>query len=854
MMTWDALVHKQSNKEIKYIIVAVIVVLLGFLNEIWIRCGQAVFVVHNYESIALAILQIQATVFTLSIALIALLAGFITDRYLGIRYNDFIFNIKPRYLKQKIVIAAELLLLLAGIVMQMIACYNMVFALFVVACILIWFSVTEVYRVFAEASSLEDEIRAFLQYSFKNNNQAGELTRRLCEQWKRELLNQDDASFRLYLGTFEDAFASMFPNDENRHALLEQCVSISRMLLGNTDTTRRGLNYIWRCYIWASNYISETLNRENGLEILSSQKQSFSLFAYTYYYIVKGLERVDIDEVRNYISLWDSFTKITAKVATCLNQTETNDYYGSDLDAVKRLGSFIGDYLSTKFEPDYLSKNYDSLLKCALIETTVNDCEIPDNSPHKQVLESAIAERDFNLKVQLILNGADGLIRDYYAEIRRRLNQMSEPFARNLIRFHCFLYYLAFYESEDCIGAETKRKASGILNEQSVKGDFWRILFKIIGDDKNIKVYFGKKYDIFRSSLISDFIESMEPYQQFHDNDTFIGNKMSNAAEDFIVFLILFVEQITIEPELLDRIIPYKQAESLYYKYILKTESRDSLKRFLNLMGRTEGEIDKWVEVSLCDFKMILLKKIKIYRIQKAKQTQKLIDKELKENQQQIENELKAELEHDFSGILRDVRGHPHVYELFQSPLDVDFSLHDFMTNITPYIFKNAVISLADHLLRLQKINDRNDFKTDQDKLDYIRMMRRDHEFIGSELVLEPMDYTLANDFNDEFRKTRHCTTEGNGYMLVLKNNSLGISVDRVWIESRPETIADVEIEKEPDTGEYLYEVTSGIVIPFTEEELNDYLRESTRIVKIYASVRMEIMDGMIGEVINAIK
>lgn len=43
MMTWDALVHKQSNKEIKYIIVAVIVVLLGFLNEIWIRCGQAVF-------------------------------------------------------------------------------------------------------------------------------------------------------------------------------------------------------------------------------------------------------------------------------------------------------------------------------------------------------------------------------------------------------------------------------------------------------------------------------------------------------------------------------------------------------------------------------------------------------------------------------------------------------------------------------------------------------------------------------------------------------------------------------------------------------------------------------------------
>lgn len=83
-MTWDALVHKQSYKEIKYITVAVIVVLLGFLNEIWIRCGQAVFVIYNYESIALAILQIQATVFTLSIALIHMYTNYFNHRWMWI--------------------------------------------------------------------------------------------------------------------------------------------------------------------------------------------------------------------------------------------------------------------------------------------------------------------------------------------------------------------------------------------------------------------------------------------------------------------------------------------------------------------------------------------------------------------------------------------------------------------------------------------------------------------------------------------------------------------------------------------------------------------------------------------------
>lgn len=460
MMTWDALVHKQKNKEIKYIIGASVVILLGCLNELWIRRWQAVFVVHNYESIALAILQIQATVFTLSIALIALLAGFITDRYLGIRYNDFIFNIKPRYLKQKIVIAAELLLLLTGLVLQMVACYNIVFALFVVACLLIWFSVTEVYRVFAEASSLEDEIRAYLRYSFKNREHIHELTKCLCRQWKREMLNQDDATFRTYEGIFGVAFISMFHNGEDRHALLDQCMSIARILLRDANTTQRGLNYIWHCYILASNYISETIDKGNGFDLVSSPKASFPLFANTYYYIVKGIERLSIDEVKKYCILWDGFTKMIAKVAVCLQEkTIMSDSSGSDLEAITRFGSFIGDYLSAKYIPYYPREKYDSIVRCALFETKVNDMGLAENGLQKQVIESTIAERDFNLKVQLILNGEDDLIREYYAKISRYLNMMSEPFALMFIRFHCFLYYLAFYESEDCIGADIQRKA-----------------------------------------------------------------------------------------------------------------------------------------------------------------------------------------------------------------------------------------------------------------------------------------------------------------------------------------------------------------------------------------------------------
>lgn len=148
------------------------------------------------------------------------------------------------------------------------------------------------------------------------------------------------------------------------------------------------------------------------------------------------------------------------------------------------------------------------------------------------------------------------------------------------------------------------------MNNHFVKHSISQITLSIVREDKNLRSYSGEKYNIFHISLIHDFIESMEPYQQFHNTGTFIGIEMNRAAEEFIVFLILFVVQMKKDLQLLDRIIPDEMAEKLYDRYIYKTESRDSLKRFLDLMGLRVEEIDIWTEASIRDFQMILLKKV----------------------------------------------------------------------------------------------------------------------------------------------------------------------------------------------------------------------------------------------------
>ena len=139
------MVKKQKSKEIGIIVLLIVIFAIGIVGDTVAACGRHIYTVPNYDAVSLAVIQIQATVFTLTIALMALLGGRITDEFLGVKYNNFIMNIKPYFLTQKRIISLLLILLVMNVFFHMFSCYNIVTAIFAVTVVLVAYSASAIY-------------------------------------------------------------------------------------------------------------------------------------------------------------------------------------------------------------------------------------------------------------------------------------------------------------------------------------------------------------------------------------------------------------------------------------------------------------------------------------------------------------------------------------------------------------------------------------------------------------------------------------------------------------------------------------------------------------------------------------
>ena len=78
-------------------------------------------------------------------AIIALIAGNISESYMGVSISDFYLNIRPWRLTQKVLIMILLGLCLFGVIFYSLGLYNSVFYSFVVTLIAILISILDIY-------------------------------------------------------------------------------------------------------------------------------------------------------------------------------------------------------------------------------------------------------------------------------------------------------------------------------------------------------------------------------------------------------------------------------------------------------------------------------------------------------------------------------------------------------------------------------------------------------------------------------------------------------------------------------------------------------------------------------------
>lgn len=115
-------------------------------------------------------LQIDATILTLSIALIAMISGFLSESHMGISLSDYYLNIRPRIFKQIVIIILSLIYFAVGCIFFWLELYYIVAAILFCQILLILMSTISLYGVFRGNEKVRQEIE---DYSVEIQTEAG---------------------------------------------------------------------------------------------------------------------------------------------------------------------------------------------------------------------------------------------------------------------------------------------------------------------------------------------------------------------------------------------------------------------------------------------------------------------------------------------------------------------------------------------------------------------------------------------------------------------------------------------------------------------------------------------------------
>ena len=106
-------------------------------------------------------LQVDATVLTLTIALVALIGGFLPDSHMGISYSDYFLNLRPQIYRQDVIIIISLLYFGLGCVFFWFQWNYLAAGILFCEILLIVMSVLSIYGIFRGKDDIKKEIEGY---------------------------------------------------------------------------------------------------------------------------------------------------------------------------------------------------------------------------------------------------------------------------------------------------------------------------------------------------------------------------------------------------------------------------------------------------------------------------------------------------------------------------------------------------------------------------------------------------------------------------------------------------------------------------------------------------------------------
>lgn len=548
MEKWKNIQKSYKIREIAGIIFMIALVLIGAICDWNVLVKKNILIpIDDIESFSLTILQIQATVGTLIFTIIALIAGNISDSYMGVPISDFYLNIKPWKLTQKILIFILLGLCVTGVITHSLGWYNIVFYLFIATFVAILLSILEIYSAFKGRNTQTQEIEAYVNYMLESDIEYEEklnIFQNFVLDWKEEVYAQDKQCYEKSLEVFKKGILALwkYRTEESLLAIKQQSYSVSYCLLWSEKTTvkERGIEFIQDVYEILWGIILQCITEKEPL--INQYKCEIPFFAEIHNELVQNMDDLNVENVEKRlrfgyladliqrIAIWFKYDKEENEEEIAIRNRRYQYEYSSEISELNSFARYIGYYLGKQQDKNNTINQRvwaDVLSGWSIF----SDYNIPENRRDKFLRVKV--NTYFAYCYGMLVNGQENIVRQglYLRGMKQAVKLNNKYQALLYIVVHCYIYYLAERESDDCITEDIRQSAKNIWEDEKVKDAFLEFLNML-----------SENADWLDLDILDQMYRIVDRFELFPKYESVKSMIIETVVSDYYMFLISFVE------------------------------------------------------------------------------------------------------------------------------------------------------------------------------------------------------------------------------------------------------------------------------------------------------------------------
>nr|WP_314463354.1 hypothetical protein [uncultured Clostridium sp.] len=863
METWKKIRKKYNSIEMIGIFGILICLCIGiFLDWNVIIKYNILIHVGDISSFSLTILQIQATIATLTVAIIALITGSISDSHMGVSVSDFYLNIKPWILKQKILIFLSLGLCLAGTIFYLYGLYNIVFYMFIATLITVSISIIEIYSAFKGKNVEDEEIEAYIDYLLESKEDFQikvNIYQNFVSDWKRVVNSQERQSYEKYFALFKKCMLKIlyYETDEGLVVIKKQCYSMAYCLLNSERTTMKenGIKFIEGVYevLWGVVLDNKTSNDS----IRNRYRNGFFFYTEISEELIQSFQELSAENVEKNLrfeNLSDLILRVEIWLMYYENDTvkkaNRDNNYINEVDQLCFLARSIGYYLGKQRSKGNITnpQKWTSILNRWSILGSFN---VPEERCN-DFLEAKLRVY-FNYCYGMLLCGHEDIVRQglYLTGMNNAVKLDNRYHELLYLMVHCYVYYLSEREDDDCVSEAVRKSAKSLLNDGAVKASFENFLNMLAENEEWLDVDIPKQ--------MYEILNRYELFPQFGSSKTMI---MENVISDFYLFLILYMSHEYYMPELLEKNIDDMDT----FRYVSSGNEKETKALFVSLFrlifsgNKTDEQIDIEVGLMYDSLEKIVKKKQKERYIELAKEEQKTYETSINEQEicERIEHDALEKIKDKFSDILVDndekngiirvdlLTLDDYTKSLSKKILDGYYSHMDgmFLFGIEKFLYRRKNLEIKNRF---------NDFSNDKEFMNYLEsnMLKI---LLGSQFILKNRDFRATSEYNEFLNDYDTIYTSVVREAIALKKDAIKVCLHSVNVSIHSPNINESRAEFDKKTGKYKYSILNGLPIDFDAEELSEFLYNNRKMINVTAKISIQVNEKIVGALLTGRK